>query len=599
MSKDGPDVVADNPGTAATYHDQTQNTAAPPYMMTLFENTQSVPLFPFVSPSHSGSSRLSSILSDLARSPSPPASLLLEEAEDDFADEQSDRVKTIPFAFLKDELPPYPFTDFNSFVPPALDSHRRVALGGDVPSSSITKTSLAITDLLSSKIPPSVRRKNTSRASRFFPKAPGEKLSCIPFPALNATSFGLVQERLCHEPFRLLVAVMFLNKTRGKAALPVCYDLFAQYPSPEDLANANFEELSGMIHELGLQNQRAERMIKLAQTWVQKPPKTGQRYRMLHYPGKEDGKDIPKGSGAIDDEDPRTAWEIAHLPGTGAYAMDSWRIFCRDELRGLPTGLQGDLNAESIALEMQQEWTRVLPLDKELRAYSRWRWLRLGWTWDPVTGGREKLDKEICRELENGGISFEGDKSWALEGVVTASDFPDDSIAVEESDVEATTDTEAQMEIVNQTADQLGDMLNAEIRPEGQGSQEFPELQAAETTSELEAQESKNLDTNEPAGDNTDSVAVAVRSALQWLDESIPGDALPMYMAQAPNNNTTTSHLPIIKQHPGNPNESPPISSQSIGDLAFSPAFGIQAEYPDVAEPLIEETRSDRDPKAS
>ncbi|MCJ1432019.1 Methyl-CpG-binding domain protein 4 [Xylographa pallens] len=553
MSEDGPDVVAGNPGLPATYHGQTQNAAIPPYRMAL-EIPQNLPPALSVSASHSGSSRLSSPLSDFARSPSLSGSLLLEEAEVCSADEPSDRVETALFALLKDKISPYPYTDFKSFVPPALDSHRPVIAGGGSPSSSIAQTSLAITDLLSSKVSPSVCRTNISRTSRFFPKAQVKKISCIPFPALNATSFGLVQERLCHEPFRLLVAVMFLNKTRGKVALPVCYDLFARYPSPEDLASANFEELSGMIHELGLQNQRAERMIKLAQTWVSKPPKTGQRYRMLHYPGKEDGKDVPKGNDAIDDEDPRIAWEIAHLPGTGAYAMDSWRIFCRDELRGLPTGLQEDLNAKSIALEMQQEWTRVLPLDKELRAYLRWRWLRLGWTWDPVTGKREKLDKEACREVESGGVSLEGDNTWALEGVVTASGSSISSIAVEESDVEDTAGTESQTDMEGPMVEQLGDMVNSE---NCQGNQDFPYVQAAETVSGLEAQESENLNTNEPASDNTDSVADAVTSALQWLDESMSGDASQLHLAETPKNDTAPSHLSTVELHHGNSSESP------------------------------------------
>ncbi|MCJ1420083.1 hypothetical protein MMC32_006440 [Xylographa parallela] len=560
MSEDGPDVVARNPGPSATYHGQTQDVAAPPYRLAL-ENPQNIPPVLSVSASNSGSSRLSSPLSEFARSPTLSGSLLLDEAEDCSVDEHSDRVKTALCALLEDNISPYPYTDFNSFVPPALDSHRPVVAGRGSPNSLFTQTSLAITDLLSSKTSPSVFRTNISRTSRFFPKAQVKKISCIPFPALNATSFGLVQERLCHEPFRLLVAVMFLNKTRGKVALPVCYDLFARYPSPEDLASANFEELSGMIHELGLQNQRAERMIKLAQTWVSKPPKTGQRYRMLHYPGKEDGKDVPKGD-AVDDKDPRSAWEIAHLPGTGAYAMDSWRIFCRDELRGLPTGLQEDLNAKSIALEMQQEWTRVLPLDKELRAYLRWRWLRLGWTWDHVTGKREKLDKEACKEVENGGVSLEGDNTWALEGVVTVSGSSKGSVAVEDSDVEDTAGTDPQTDMEGQMAEQFDDIFNSENR---QGNQEFPDLQVVETTSGLEAHDSENLAATEPTSDNTDSVADAITSALQWLDESISTDALQMRLAEAPKDDTAASHLSTFEPHHGNRNESPANSGPGSG----------------------------------
>ncbi|MCJ1322736.1 hypothetical protein MMC15_008086 [Xylographa vitiligo] len=538
--------------------------------MALTGVVQSLALNVFTTASDSGSSRLSSPLSVIAPSPSAPGSLLLEEVEEYFADEQSDRVRTVQ-SVLREELPPYPYTEYNSFVPSALDSHRPVVADGSVPKALISQDSSVVTDLSGNRTVSSLRRKNTSKASRFFPKAPVKKFSCIPFPALNATSFGLVQERLCHEPFRLLVAVMFLNKTRGKVALPVCYDIFARYPSPEDLANANFEELSGMIHELGLQNQRAERMIKLAQTWVLKPPKTGLRYRMLNYPGKEDGKDIPKGSDAIGDEDSRTAWEIAHLPGTGAYAMDSWRIFCRDELRGIPTGLQEELNAESIALEMQQEWTRVLPLDKELRAYLRWRWLRLGWTWDPVTGERTKLDEATSREVENGGVSFEGDNTWALAGVITTSGFPESSIAVEASDVEESPGTEAQIGIANQAAEQLENVFDTGIRPESQGNQAHSELQPTEASIEVEAQKSRNLDTDGPASDDADSVADAVRSALQWLDVSIPKGSLQMPLAQNPGNDTTTLHLSTIEPRHGNSNKSATMSSQDVVDVPAAP----------------------------
>ena len=261
--------------------------------------------------------------------------------------------------------------------------------------------------------------KCTPKFSRFFPKPAAEKISCIPFPPLNATSFGLVQEGLCHDPFRLLVAVMFLNKTRGTMALPVCYKLFDQYPTPADLASADVDKLVELIHRLGLQNQRAVRMIKLAKVWVENPPQKGKRYRRLHYPGRDDGKDIQKDTGPIADNDPRTAWEIAHLPGAGAYAMDSWRIFCRDELRGLPTGIPHELTPQAIELELQKEWTTVLPLDKELRAYLRWRWLRLGWQWNPLTGERKRLEPDVYEKVEAGGIAFEGDEHWSLEGANT------------------------------------------------------------------------------------------------------------------------------------------------------------------------------------
>lgn len=91
------------------------------------------------------------------------------------------------------------------------------------------------------------------------------------------------------------------------------------------------------------------------------------------------------------------AYEIAHIPGIGAYGLDSWRIFCRDELRGFNADTRGaDGNAR------QPEWQRVLPLDKELRAYLRWRWLKEGWVWDPLDGAKRRASPEEIEVAERG-----------------------------------------------------------------------------------------------------------------------------------------------------------------------------------------------------
>ena len=257
-------------------------------------------------------------------------------------------------------------------------------------------------------------RKRLMTVSPFFTKSPSkkprasDKVSCIPFPPLRSTSFGLVQERLCHDPFRLLIAVIFLNKTRGSVALPVFYELMERYPTPADLAAANQADVVEIIQHLGLQNQRAKKCINLAKAWLERPPEKGKRYRVLHYPKKDDGKDVALND-ILGEEDERVAWEIGQLPGVGVYAIDSWRIFCRDELRGLPTGLPKELTPEAIEEDLQKEWTRVLAGDKELRAYLRWRWLRNGWDWDPVTGERKKADESELAKADKGGVMYEGD----------------------------------------------------------------------------------------------------------------------------------------------------------------------------------------------
>ncbi|KAL8665821.1 MAG: hypothetical protein Q9202_001943 [Teloschistes flavicans] len=278
------------------------------------------------------------------------------------------------------------------------------------------------TTISASGLTPS-KRQSSSKTSPYFlpsPKPPREQVSCIPFPPLSSTSFGLVQESLAFNPFHLLIAVIFLNKTRGAVAMPVFYTFIARFPDPASLANASQTEVVTYFQNLGLQNQRAGKCIKLAQAWMVHPPERGKRWRRLHYPMMGDGKDIKTTDEPIADEseDQRVAWEIGHLPGIGAYGIDSWRIFCRDELRGrgshalppLADGADEDAGKGMEDEEMAREWTRVLPMDKELRAYLRWRWLRMGWEWDPRTGERKRAGREKVEDAAGGGVIYEEGK---------------------------------------------------------------------------------------------------------------------------------------------------------------------------------------------
>ncbi|MCJ1367633.1 hypothetical protein MMC16_006767 [Acarospora aff. strigata] len=252
-------------------------------------------------------------------------------------------------------------------------------------------------------------RRSGTKTSPYFPKS---STSCIPFPSLSAKSFGLIQEKLSHDPYRLLIAVIFLNKTKGEVAVPVFWRVMERYATPGDLAAADEAELVEMIGQLGLQNQRAAKCINLSKKWVEQIPTKGVRYRRLHYPNKDDGKDIQPHGPPIGDEDARSAWEIAHLPGVGPYAIDSWRIFCRDVLRGLASDWNGQ---GATSLSFEPEWRSVLPQDKELRAFLRWMWLRNGWEWDPLTGHRKLASEEILQRAIKGGTAHErGDGNWDL-----------------------------------------------------------------------------------------------------------------------------------------------------------------------------------------
>ncbi|KXG47239.1 DNA glycosylase [Penicillium griseofulvum] len=247
--------------------------------------------------------------------------------------------------------------------------------------------------------------------SPYFPRALVDPESCLPFPPIDAPSFGLIQEQLAHDPFRLLIATIFLNRTRGGVALPVLFKVFERYPTIQSMAEADLPELVSMINCLGFQNQRARKCTTLAQTWLSDPPNKTKRYRKLHYPRNLDGRNVSREE-CIDEEDLRVAWEIAHLPGVGAYSLDSWRIFCRDELRGKASDWKG---TDATEVGFVPEWKCVLPHDKELRAYLTWMWLKEGWIWDYNTGDLTPASDKMMRAAQIGGIAREEKGSWILE----------------------------------------------------------------------------------------------------------------------------------------------------------------------------------------
>ncbi|KAK8138647.1 hypothetical protein PG984_002027 [Apiospora sp. TS-2023a] len=247
--------------------------------------------------------------------------------------------------------------------------------------------------------------KATSPTKRRSPRPPKGTVSALPFPTLSAHRFGLVQEELADDPFRLLVAVTFLVKTSGKAAIPVFRTLMDTFRGPEALAAAPSSEIEAMIKHLGLSVVRTAQIQKFARIWLETPPTRDVRYGVKNYPRPGDGSDIRAGEELPpeDHDDSRTsAWEIGHMT-QGAYAIDSWRIFCRDVLLGRAQDWKG----KGREGEFQPEWMRVLPQDKELRAYLRWMWMQEGWAWDPVTGDKEVLPEQLRLAVNDGRVAWD------------------------------------------------------------------------------------------------------------------------------------------------------------------------------------------------
>lgn len=190
-----------------------------------------------------------------------------------------------------------------------------------------------------------------------------------PWPPLTAPRFGLIQEELTASPFQVIVSTVFLNRTRGTVAVPLLRTFLAAHPTPAAVATADEAAIEALLQPLGLQRTRARRLVAMASAWVAQPPVPGSCTVKKDYPPR---KTVPFPALVVGAEPlgvPRSqGWEVAHIPGVGPYALDSWRIWCRDELRG-------DVREE------EEEWRRVVPMDKELRAFLRWKWAKEGRRW--------------------------------------------------------------------------------------------------------------------------------------------------------------------------------------------------------------------------
>ncbi|XP_016279984.1 methyl-CpG-binding domain protein 4 isoform X1 [Monodelphis domestica] len=131
--------------------------------------------------------------------------------------------------------------------------------------------------------------------------------------------FNLVQETLFHDPWKLLIATIFLNRTSGKMAIPVLWEFLEKYPSAEVARTADWKEVSELLKPLGLYDLRAKTIIKFSVF-----PLDEYLTKQWRYP--------------------------IELHGIGKYGNDSYRIFCVNE------------------------WKQVHPEDHKLNKYHDWLW---------------------------------------------------------------------------------------------------------------------------------------------------------------------------------------------------------------------------------
>ncbi|KAK3641301.1 hypothetical protein LTR56_011329 [Elasticomyces elasticus] len=256
-------------------------------------------------------------------------------------------------------------------------------------------------------------------------------------PPTTSEHFGIIQEKLWREPFWLIVAVTLLNQTGGKAAVPCFWGLKERYETVEGMATADYDDVLEMIRHLGLQRRRTDKLLKLAKEWLDRPPAVSTRYRTRNYPNQDDQRQFFRMKVVESDAtDCAGALEIGHMPGCGPYAWDSWRIFCRDVLRGVAQDYNG-LGATDEGFE--PEWQRVVPKDKELRAALRWMWMKEGWKWDHETGSKRRATEEEIEMAKKGEMEMADakERDFAARAVQNAAEVEEVTIKVEEEDSEA------------------------------------------------------------------------------------------------------------------------------------------------------------------
>ena len=74
--------------------------------------------------------------------------------------------------------------------------------------------------------------------------------------------FNLIQETLFHDPWKLLIATIFLNRTGGERAIPQALKFLERWSTPEDALKADVEDIAEILQPLGLHQRRARVILK-------------------------------------------------------------------------------------------------------------------------------------------------------------------------------------------------------------------------------------------------------------------------------------------------------------------------------------------------
>lgn len=136
-------------------------------------------------------------------------------------------------------------------------------------------------------------------------------------PAAPLSPFSLVQEFYAPDPYKVLIATVFLSRTQGHVALPRLPDFLSSFPTPASALSSDLATISSHFLGLGLHNQRAKRVLEIAR--------------------RCDRMDFDSAS---------------EIDGVGQYGDDSFRIFCKGLWR------EKDVRPKDGKLKMYIKWRR-------------------------------------------------------------------------------------------------------------------------------------------------------------------------------------------------------------------------------------------------
>lgn len=111
--------------------------------------------------------------------------------------------------------------------------------------------------------------------------------------------YGLLQEEINLDPWKIFVCCIFCNLTKRVQAEPYFWEVIRKWPTPDDLSKADIEILTNLIAPLGLSIRRAKALKRMSS-----------EYSMLEW-----------------QNDPTL------LYGIGKYGADAYKIFCTNHWR--------------------------------------------------------------------------------------------------------------------------------------------------------------------------------------------------------------------------------------------------------------------------